>query len=267
MLRSRDTQQPTILHGRAQLALPTIAGPIVLIRNSPVPDRDRLGLAKRVHLSPPPGWQRGRVNRVDLMLLVDDSGSMYGSLGDPTGVRRAAALSVVALLAEGSNPRRSAARVGVVHFGSDAPLELALPLTDVRERRIIERALHLPDSLGGTNVAAALARVHDLYSADPGRLSLVVIVTDGIEAVGAEVAQELARLPVGAVHVVLVDHGGGCDADLEARWRKLAFGSFERLNVLVVAQMAWQIALVVTRAVGLSLPPVNSPHNQPPSRR
>lgn len=267
MFDQRSSSIPRVLRGRARLALVNVAQSTAAIPSRPLRDHGVTERARRIQLPTPPGWQRSRVDRVDLMVLIDDSGSMYGMQGDPLGVRRAAALSVVALLAKGSDSRRGAARVGVVHFGSSAPLELALPLTDVRERRIVERAMHLPPPLGGTNVGAALARVHDLLSAEVRRLPIVVVVTDGIEAVGAEVARELSRLPMGAVHVVLVDHSGGCDAVLEACWRSLSLGSFERLNVLDVAQMAWQIANVVTRAVGLSLPPLNFRQSNPPPRR
>jgi hypothetical protein len=192
---------------------------------------------------------------------------MYGSSGDPSGIRRAAALSVVALLARGATSRRESPRVGVVHFGSDAPQELVLPLTVTRDRRSIENALRLPPSLGGTNVAAALTRSREVLSNDSSRLPLVVVITDGIEAVGAEVERELALLPRGAVHVVLVDHGHGCNADLEALWRLLPFGSFERLNVLDTTKLSWQVANIVARAVGLSLPTLNSRQNNPPIRR
>ena len=201
------------------------------------------------------------------MFLIDDSGSMYGTFGDPTGIRRAAALSVMSLLAAATPRRLAGARIGVVHFGSTAPEELILPLTDVRRRLVLERALDLPLSLGATNVAAALNRGREILTESTDRLPLVVIVTDGIEFVGDEVAFEINTLPPGVVHVVLVDHCHGCDSELEEYWSRLALGSFVRLDVLDTARMAGQAADVVARAVGLAMPhPVNS-QLQHPTRR
>jgi uncharacterized protein with von Willebrand factor type A (vWA) domain len=55
--------------------------------------------AKPVRLDLPSGWRAGGVGRLDVVFLIDESGSMYGPAGDPSGVRRAVALSVVDLLA------------------------------------------------------------------------------------------------------------------------------------------------------------------------
>lgn len=267
MTTRRHAAVPGILWGRASLTLSQVGAPSRLIPSATERVRGPAAFREVVHLTPPQRWRDGCVNCVDLVLLTDSSGSMYGPWGDPSGIRRAAALSVVALLARGATSRQEGPRVGVVHFGSDAPLELVLPLTSVGDRRIIEHALRLPASLGGTNVAAALARGREILSDDAHRLPLVVVITDGIEVVGDEVARELARLPRGAAHVVLVDHGHGCTIELETLWRRLPLGSFERLNVLDTDQLSWQVADVVARAVGLSLPPLNSRHNIPPTRR
>ena len=199
---------------------------------------ERSDYAPPVKLKAPAGWRRSCAIKTDLVFNPDDSGSMYGPGGDPRGVRRAVALSVVRLLTSAG----SGSRVGVVHWGSNAPRELALPLTDVRHSKWIKAALAIPPSLGGNNFPAALARTREvLERSGPGRVPLVVAITDGIEEVGASTEAELALLPPGCVHVLLVDHSHGCGPDLD---------------VLDTHRMAWQAAEAVAQAVGLHMSPI-----------
>jgi hypothetical protein len=267
MIRIRGPHRLCVLRAHAQLSLPLAGRPSRLVPSPPTPAFDPVKSEKPIRLEPPRGWRASDARRIDLVLVIDDSGSMYGSSGDPNGVRRAAALSVVTLLERATPPRASGTRVGVVHFGSTAPTELMLPLTDIRRRRVIDDALAIPASLGGTNVAAALARSRDILTASTGRIQLVIVVTDGIEEVGAPTADELSLLPPDIVHVVLVDHGRGCDATFEARWSTLALGSFTRLDVFDTTRTAWQVADLLARSVGLSMPPLNSRPHHPPTRR
>jgi Mg-chelatase subunit ChlD len=187
---------------------------------------------------------------------IDDSGSEYGL--DPTGMRYAAALSVLKLLR-----RRDDATVGVVHWGSTAPSELMLPLTPVTEHRSIEKALTIPEhGLGGTNVAAGLAAASNLLAnRRRDARTVVVILTDGLEAVGPAAAQQISQLPLRCVHVVLVDPANTCSPDLEGGWRALGLGSFTRLEQIRTELMAWQIAEVVARAAGTAMPPLPNPTN------
>ena len=78
---------------------------------------------------------------------------------DPHGARNAACLSVVDLMR-----RHGGGRAGVVHWGQTAPADLALAPMPVRRGRL-RRTLAIQPMLGGTNPAAALARVRELVPA------------------------------------------------------------------------------------------------------
>jgi Mg-chelatase subunit ChlD len=209
-----------------------------------------------VRLNTPPNWLSDLLRSLDVVLAVDDSGSE--SVIDPTGVRYAAALSVLNFLR-----RRDDAMVGVVHWGSAAPAELMLPLTPTSKYRRIEKALTIPEhGLGGTNVAAGLAAAADLlaHGRDDAQ-PVVAILSDGLEQVGSAAAHEISRLRERCVHVILVDPANTCSPDLEAGWRALGLGSFTRLDEVRTEPMAWQIAEIVARAAGTAMPPLPNPNN------
>jgi hypothetical protein len=88
-----------VLSGRASLLLPIPSGAVGVVYHPPALGPQCADYAKPIRLDLPPGWRTGGAARLDVVFLVDESGSMYGSLGDPFGVRRAVALSVVDLLA------------------------------------------------------------------------------------------------------------------------------------------------------------------------
>jgi hypothetical protein len=247
-----------VLAAQSDLLLPTFASPQV----RPPAAIESSGIAaKPVRPEAPPGWESSAVSDMDLVFGIDNTGSMYGRYGDPRCVRRAAALSVVNLMA-----RARGARVGVVHWGSVAPEELTLPLTDTRRRRRIESALAIPPSLGANNFPAALARSREVLEAsDPTRIRLVLVITDGIEAVGPDAAAQLKRLEPGSVHVLLVDHSHGCVPAIEAAWAALPLGSFTRLELLDTTVMAGQAADIVARAAGIEMP--HAPTSMSPTSR
>ncbi|WP_325329978.1 VWA domain-containing protein, partial [Mycobacterium sp.] len=169
-----------------------------------------------------PNEVRQLAARVKAVYVADDSGSMYGSFGDPTGVRYAAAQSLVEL-----QRRSGGGQASVVHWGSDAPEEMATPLVDVRRgRRQLDDALQIPPTLGGNDLPAALRRAMEVLSI-LGRsdIPLVFVLSDGIEFVTSEVHAAVAALPKNAVHMVLVDRSNGCSPDMEKDWAKVAFGS------------------------------------------
>ncbi len=201
-----------------------------------------------IQVPAPDGWSTAGAEALDVVFAIDDSGSMYGPWGDQHGVRRAVALGIVDLMRRGGG-----GRVGVVHWGSDAPRELVLPLTSVSRRRTIRDGLEIPPSLIDNNLVAALARSGEvLRDRQPEGVPLVIVITDGIEEVGARVRTQLAKLPHGSVHVLLVDYSNN-SVGYEPAWRDLPLGSFTRLD-LDIERMTWQAAEVVVAAVGLSMP-------------
>lgn len=88
-----------VLSGQARLVLPTPSDVIAAPAEPPALGVERADYANPVRLELPPGWRVGRLGHLDVVFLIDDSGSMYGPAGDPRAMRRAAALSVVDLLA------------------------------------------------------------------------------------------------------------------------------------------------------------------------
>jgi hypothetical protein len=148
------------------------------------------------------------------------------------------------------------ARAAVVHWGTDAPLEMAVaPVQLKRGRKTLKQALSIPPTLGGTNLAGALSRAHEL-TPPPAQDEQTVyyILTDGIEPVTPAIAAAIANLPAGSVHMLLVDRSGGCDPNMEAAWRGCAFGSFTRLRTFDTEAMSHQLADIAATTLGLEMP-------------
>lgn len=219
-------------------------------------------LFQPVRLALPPG-----VGRRDLaaiwratwvMFAVDDSGSMYGQHADDQGVRYAAARSIVDFMV-----RAGGGHAGVVHWGSNAPADLTLAPVNVRwRRRALETALRIPRNLGGTNMVAGFQRAKQLLPAPQrGQHQAVLVLTDGVEQTGTgpELVAAINQLPAASVHLLLIDHWHSCTPELEDAWRALPLGSFTRLPLDDPAQLSWQVADVLVRSRGLSLPPLSVP--------
>ena len=190
-----------------------------------------------------------RVADLVVIFAIDGSGSVPGAGGtDPHGVRNAACLSVIDLMR-----RHGGGRAGVVHWGQTAPTDLALAPTSVHRARL-RRMLTMQPTLGGTNPAVALARVHGLIRAlPPSRTLAVLMLTDG-QDLGSGLEEELAQLPARSVHLLLVDPSGDCCGQ-EATWRALPWGSFTRLeNLRDPGHVAWESGAVVAHSIGLHLP-------------
>lgn len=197
----------------------------------------------------PPAVQRQLIGSLVVMFAIDGSGSVHGPHGtDPHGARNAACLSVVDLM-----HRYGGGRAGVVHWGQTAPADLALPPMPVRRGRL-RRVLAMQPMLGGTNPAAALARVRQLVPAvSPGQTLVVLLLTDG-QDLGDGLAGQLAQLPPVSVHLLLVDPSGTCYGR-EKVWQALAWGSFTRLaNLHDPQRVAWESGAVIARCIGLDLP-------------
>jgi VWA domain-containing protein len=192
---------------------------------------------------------RQRVASTVVMFAIDGSGSVHGPEGtDPEGARNAACLSILDLMR-----RHGGGRAGVVHWGETAPAGLALRPVPVGQRRL-HRAVSLQPMLGGTNPAAALARVRELVPhLGAGQKLAVLLLTDG-QDLGEGLGPELARLPARSVHLILADPSGDCFGH-EAAWRALPWGSFTRLdNLRDHERVAWESGAVIARSIGLRLP-------------
>ena len=114
-----DTSQG-VLSGEARLFLPAPSCVIEARYRPPVMMLGRSEYAKPVRLDLPVGWRGGGVRQLDVVFLMDESGSMYGPAGDPTGVRRAVALSVVDLLHERSDDPQTEPTSGRRPLGDDS---------------------------------------------------------------------------------------------------------------------------------------------------
>lgn len=192
------------------------------------------------------------VRGAKLWLLIDDSGSMYfWPWGDPAGIRYEAARTVMELLRTNGGGEAS-----VVHFGGSAPVGLVTPLTEVKSgQQTLDRALTIPyPNLGWTDLAAGLERVLEgMPILGDDEAPVVVVISDGIQAVDSRIHDAVKALPPGCVHMLLVDRSSGCDAATEAAWRSAGFGSFARLRTFDTREMAIQIAEVFADALGLQL--------------
>lgn len=246
--------QSSALQGHGGLALQAHGTALRVVPRPPYEPQRRLARPVRLPamLGAPRAEQAKRVANTPVAFVIDDSGSLYfGAGGDTTGVRYAAALSLLGLIR-----RAGGGNAAVVHYGSNAPEELATPPLDAkRDWRQLKQALTIPvPNLGGTNVASGLARCAEaLAGAGPGD-PVVYIVGDGIEAVSATARQALEALPPNSAHLLLVDRSGACDAALEAGWRSLPLASIERLEVFDAGAMAWQLAEIFASSIGLQMP-------------
>lgn len=209
--------------------------------------------ARPVHLPDLRGAPTAVINQrmasLTVMFAIDGSGSVHGPDGtDPAGARNAACLSVVDLMR-----RHGGGYAGVVHWGENAPADLALAPMPVHRRRL-RQALTIQPMLGGTNPAAALARVRQLvHPPGPGQILAVLMITDG-QDLGEGLGRELTQLPPGSVHLLLVDPTGDCSGQ-ETVWRTLPWASFTRLqNLRNHKRLAWESGAVLARSIGLKLP-------------
>ena len=234
------TMSPVL--GALTAQLPTATGPFLgAIRPAGVPSfRSRRHC---VRLSIPVGARtlelaRGQV----VMLLLDDSGSMFRPETDLEGLRYTAAESVVDLLR-----RIGVSSLGIVHWGSSCPEDLLLRPTTPNDVRRVDKALRMPESsLGGTNLAAALQFAQSVVQEDTPNLAPdYLVITDGLESLGKRLEDALADLPPRCVRLLLVDRAGRCDIAAERAWRNLPLGAFIRLDADDSDDWAWAAAVAL----------------------
>jgi hypothetical protein len=236
-------------------------GPSLGVTEFPAVTGLRRPLDKPIRLpdftGPPMNVISDTIGELDAELVVDDSGST--DFTDPGGKRYAACRSVVRLLGGHGH-----ARVGVVHWGSDSPAFLAVSPLDVARRRnrvILDRALRIPPSLGGSVPASGLRRATEGLALPSGRRVAVILITDGGTSMDGMIAA-LAQLPAGSVHVLVVDQATTANAasEIDHDWADLPLGSYHRLDVFDTAGLAWQVAEALADALGFILPPLTVTH-------
>lgn len=119
---------------------------------------------------------------VDLVLVVDCSGSMNeaNKMETTKGALRTLAASL-----------RATDRVAMVCYSTEA--EVALEPTEASHRRAIEQAIDSLQPQASTNAEAGLSLGYDLAQSmqRKGRMSRVVLVSDGVANVGATGASEI----------------------------------------------------------------------------
>ena len=127
---------------------------------------------------------------VDLLILLDQSGSMSGAMGqaatDPNGLRVDAVKYFINNFSTKSD-QKSPNRIGIINFGSNVPRQYLIPLTEVyfQNQQAINNLTSKikPLNLGGTNFISALQNAAEEFqrnnSFSSNRSSAVVIFTDG----------------------------------------------------------------------------------------
>ncbi|HTL40540.1 MAG TPA: hypothetical protein VL294_03620 [Pseudolysinimonas sp.] len=191
------------------------------------------------------------VKKTYCVFLPDQSGSMFGAFGDPTGVTAAAAESVLDLL-----HRSGGGSASVIPWGSDAPARLAAGPLDIRkDLKRLSKALRNGENLGGNDLAAALRRAKLLTPAlGPDRQVVYCVITDGIEDATPAIHAAVGDLAPGSVHMCLVDRNGGRTAAMDAAWATVPFGSSTTLDAFDITAMTSQLVDVIATTLGLTAP-------------
>lgn len=127
------------------------------------------------------------INNVDLVIAIDNSGSMYyGPATDPDDLRVRASELVITSLAADIYPRETS--VSVVSFGSES--KILAPLTRLQEKGsrklLVEKARETGHD-DNTNIIAALDNAYtELFESQNrtnGNVPAVVLLTDGVPTI------------------------------------------------------------------------------------
>lgn len=149
---------------------------------------------------------QARLRDVDAMLVIDNSGSMFGYTcrtrrtvvaNDQEQLRIEGAEIIIRALAADLRPRET--KIGIVTFGDQA--RLVRPLTqlsneDAAIRSELSAAVHNPPCEGETNIVAAITAAQDeLRSerANPENIPAIIFLTDGAPTTGGS-TDAIARL-------------------------------------------------------------------------
>lgn len=162
------------------------------------------------------GTRRGRPHQV--IVLRDRSGST--SWSDPHGVTAGSSRTVARYLAEwgrGRQPDDYAA----AQFDHTCEITMSFTPAPKAARKVKP---FWPAPRGGTDIPLALHTVADAADAYGRYPTRVILITDGAGGSHSDLAMALARFDPGAVHLVLVDQGGGWP-HVAAIWNGLPLGS------------------------------------------
>ncbi|HIE29244.1 TPA: VWA domain-containing protein, partial [Candidatus Poribacteria bacterium] len=124
------------------------------------------------------------IRGIDLFLLIDESGSMYGENGtDPTGLRYEASKYLIQnLLVKKSEPK-APHRIAVIHFGDEAKAGEFVDVLPGNAAELVQSVQWTRRHLGNTSFIQALQAVKEISDVDltPAhkRESKIVLLTDG----------------------------------------------------------------------------------------
>lgn len=159
--------------------------------------------------SPPPTvplQPQPKLKDVDAILVIDNSGSMFGytcrnrepiGANDAEGLRIQGAEIIIGALAADLKPRET--KLGIVTFGNDARLVRELTQLDNEDATVrsgLVAAIQNPQCQGETNIVAAMrAAQGELRSqrANPNNIPAIIFLTDGTPTVGGG-EDEISRL-------------------------------------------------------------------------
>ncbi len=193
------------------------------------------------------------IKGIDLFLLIDESGSMYGQNGtDPTGLRYEASKYLIQnLLVKKSNPK-APHRIAVIHFGDEARAGEFVDVLPGNAVELVQSVQWTGRHLGNTSFIQALRAVNGIsdVALTPAhkRESKIVLLTDGTpddrrrqrmtKADYFAEIQQYAQQELGAftLYVVGIDNPQIADrfGQTAARWKQIAGPD----NVFVVQQLS-----------------------------
>lgn len=176
---SSQATKPAQLGSVAQQATPTAPG------QAPLPTQPTT-----------PSLPPTKLPDVDAMLVIDNSGSMFGytcrggekvTANDENKIRIRGAEIIIGALAADLKPRET--KLGIVTFGDGA--ELVRPLTQLSNddpsiRSDLSAAIRNPPCQGDTNIVAALREAQSELNrnATPGNIPAIIFLTDGEPTLG-----------------------------------------------------------------------------------